>query len=83
MPIYEYRCEHCGETLEELQKFSDQPLTTCPHCGGHLDKLMSLNSFSLKGTGWYVTDYKGKNASHGPECPHGHEKTEPAKAICG
>jgi predicted nucleic acid-binding Zn ribbon protein len=43
-----------------LQKFSDPPLTDCPHCKGKLKKLMSLNSFHLKGSGWYVTDYAGK-----------------------
>ena len=46
-----------------MQKFSDKPLTKCPRCGGKMHKLMSLNAFHLKGEGWYVTDYKGKNAS--------------------
>lgn len=61
MPIYEYQCEKCGETAEVLQKFSDEPLSQCPHCGGHMSKLMSMNSFQLKGSGWYVTDYAGKS----------------------
>ena len=60
MPIYEYQCEKCGGTIEVLQKFSDSPLETCPSCGGGVSKLMSTNSFQLKGSGWYVTDYKGK-----------------------
>ncbi len=60
MPIYEYKCEKCGRVVEAFQKFSDDPLTSC-ECGGHLNKMMSLNSFHLKGSGWYVTDYaKGK-----------------------
>lgn len=63
MPIYEYQCEKCGETTEVLQKFSDAPMATCPSCGGHVEKLMSMNSFQLKGNGWYVTDYKGKTES--------------------
>ena len=61
MPIYEYHCDQCGETTEMLQKFSDDPLTVCPACGGHVEKLMSMNSFKLKGSGWYVTDYAGKS----------------------
>ncbi|MGL4208570.1 MAG: FmdB family zinc ribbon protein [Candidatus Adiutrix sp.] len=61
MPIYEYQCAQCGETTEVLQKFSDAPLTTCPNCQGQMSKLMSMNSFQLKGGGWYVTDYNGKN----------------------
>ncbi len=60
MPIYEYECGRCHQTTEALQKFSDPPLTDCPHCKGNLKKLISLNSFHLKGNGWYVTDYAGK-----------------------
>ena len=63
MPIYEYECVKCHQTTEALQKFSDPPLSDCPHCNGRLKKLMSLNSFHLKGSGWYVTDYAGKKPS--------------------
>ena len=63
VPIYEYECVRCHQTTEALQKFSDPPLTDCPHCNGRLKKLISLNSFHLKGSGWYVTDYAGKNSS--------------------
>ncbi len=62
MPIYEYKCNRCHQVTEALQKFSDLPLTDCPHCNGRLKKLMSLNSFHLKGSGWYVTDYAGKKS---------------------
>ncbi len=61
MPIYEYRCEGCGYELEAIQKFSDAPLTDCPTCGKPaLKKLVSAAGFQLKGTGWYVTDFKNK-----------------------
>ena len=63
MPVYEYECCKCNQVCEALQKVSDAPLKKCPHCGGKLKKIMSLNSFQLKGGGWYVTDYKGKNSS--------------------
>ncbi len=63
MPIYEYKCDGCGAILEALQKFSDEPLTTCSHCQGSLQKLISQSSFHLKGAGWYVTDYAGKSKS--------------------
>lgn len=63
MPIYEYQCDKCGETTEVLQKFSDAPISKCPSCGSQMHKLMSMNSFQLKGSGWYVTDYAGKNNS--------------------
>ena len=61
MPIYEYECNQCGKKEEVLQKFSDQPLTTCKYCSGKLHKLISHSSFHLKGTGWYVTDYADKS----------------------
>jgi len=62
MPIYEYECTQCGKIEEAWQKISDKPLCTCKHCSGSLKKLISQNSFHLKGTGWYVTDYAGKKA---------------------
>lgn len=59
MPIYEYRCESCGHTLDALQKISDGPLTECPECGqSALKRLVSAPSFRLKGGGWYETDFK-------------------------
>ena len=63
MPLYEYECSECQQVTEALQKFSDRPLSKCPQCGGRLHKLMSRNAFHLKGAGWYVTDYHGKNSS--------------------
>ncbi|MEJ5300152.1 MAG: zinc ribbon domain-containing protein [Thermodesulforhabdaceae bacterium] len=66
MPIYEYECTSCGKITEVMQKFSDAPLTTCPSCGGSLRKLISLSTFHLKGTGWYVTDYAHKSQGYSP-----------------
>ena len=66
MPLYEYQCEACGHRFEAIQKFSDQPLETCPRCGGALTKLQSAPAFQFKGSGWYITDYARKDAA-GPE----------------
>lgn len=63
MPIYEYECEECGAQAEVLQKFSDPPISECESCHGNMKKLISHNTFHLKGTGWYVTDYAGKSPS--------------------
>ena len=57
MPIYEYECKKCGRITEALQGFNDPPLKKCKHCKGKLEKLISLSSFQLQGTGWYSTDY--------------------------
>ncbi len=60
MPIYAYRCESCGHTLEALQKVSDAPLRDCPACGAAaLHKQLTAAGFQLKGSGWYATDFKG------------------------
>ena len=62
MPLYEYKCDKCGETFEVRQKFSDEPLTVHDKCGGHVERLISAPAFQFKGSGWYVTDYgKGGN----------------------
>ena len=60
MPIYEYRCESCGEELELFRSITDNNNPSCKSCGGSMKKLISRSSFHLKGTGWYVTDYAGK-----------------------
>ena len=61
MPIYEYRCESCGHTLDALQKVSDEPLKECPSCDrAALKRLISAPAFRLKGSGWYETDFKSE-----------------------
>ena len=57
MPIYEYKCSKCGHITEMWQKFSDPPLGECEICGGSVKKIISQNTFHLKGSGWCVTDY--------------------------
>ena len=61
MPIYEYECQKCKERTEVFQKFSDKPRTKCGTCGGRLEKVISAPAIQFKGSGWYVTDYAGKN----------------------
>ena len=59
MPIYAYRCEHCGFQKDALQKVSDPPLVDCPSCGQpKLAKQLTAAGFALKGSGWYVTDFR-------------------------
>ena len=60
MPIYAYRCEECGFTKDVLQKISDPVLTVCPSCAKpSFKKQVTAAGFQLKGTGWYVTDFRG------------------------
>lgn len=72
MPIYEYVCGKCGGHLEVTQKMSDAPLTTHnieSSCGGPLKKIISMNAFHLKGTGWYKTDYPKSSSSNSAPAP--------------
>lgn len=60
MPIYAYRCESCGHAKDVLQKISDPVLSTCPACGAEtFKKQLTAAGFQLKGSGWYVTDFRG------------------------
>ena len=64
MPIYEYRCDSCGHQQEFLQKVSDATLTVCPQCGKPtFTKMVTAAGFQLKGSGWYVTDFRNKSSS--------------------
>lgn len=56
MPTYQYVCTECGEPLEVVQKFSDDPLTECPACSGRLRKVFSAAGIIFKGSGFYRTD---------------------------
>lgn len=60
MPIYAYRCQECGHAKDVLQKIADAPLTVCPSCGASaFVKQVTAAGFQLKGSGWYVTDFRG------------------------
>ncbi len=77
MPIYEYECLDCGKVFEIFQKISEEPLKECKECKGRLNRLISQCSFQLKGTGWYVTDYKSAASSaRGNGGRHGEKKEE-------
>lgn len=84
MPIYAYRCEACGFAKDVLQKISDDALTVCPSC--HQDsfrKQLTAAGFQLKGSGWYVTDFRGGGsgaANSTGATGTGLASSEPAKA---
>ncbi len=66
MPIYAYRCDACGFAKDVLQKISDAPLTDCPECGkAEFRKQLTAAGFQLKGTGWYVTDFRNGSGGGG------------------
>ncbi|HEV7576873.1 MAG TPA: FmdB family zinc ribbon protein [Caldimonas sp.] len=66
MPIYAYRCTTCGHAQDVLRKISDPPLSVCPTCGAAtFVKQVTAAGFQLKGSGWYVTDFRGDNKKSG------------------
>ena len=88
MPIYAYKCASCGATKDALQKMSDPPLTVCPSCGEPaLQKQLTAAGFQLKGSGWYVTDFReggkgdassGDKAATAASAPAGDAAAAPA-----
>lgn len=69
MPIYEYRCRDCGESLEVRQAFTDGALTECPNCSGSLRKLFSTPGISFKGSGFYKTDSRSGGSGSSSSAP--------------
>lgn len=65
MPTYEYACKGCGEHLEVVQSFRDDPLTECPSCHGELRKVFSAAGLIFKGSGWHVKDYASPSRTKG------------------
>ena len=79
MPLYEYQCKKCKHKFEKIQKFSDPPVRKCPECGGPVEKLLHAPAVQFKGSGWYVTDYGGKN--EGSKSDSGSDKSDKKEAA--
>ena len=81
MPIYAYKCGSCGHAKDVLQKMSDALLTVCPACGAEaFTKQVTAAGFQLKGSGWYVTDFRGGNSASAPAADAAAEGKSDAKA---
>ena len=63
MPTYEYQCKTCGHQFEQMQRFSDPPLTECPKCSGQIRRVIFPAGVIFKGSGWYITDSRKSSAS--------------------
>ncbi len=78
MPIYAYRCESCGFEKDVLQKMSDALLTQCPQCEKDaFRKQVTAAGFQLKGSGWYVTDFRSGSNGAKPSAPSDGAATQP------
>jgi putative FmdB family regulatory protein len=77
MPLYEYKCDKCGNLFEVMQKFADEPLKTHQDCGGTVHRLLSAPALQFKGSGWYITDYaKSGGAAKNSSSSEGNGKSK-------
>lgn len=76
MPTYEYKCSKCGHDFEIFQSMSDEPVKVCEKCGSEVRKVFGSAGIIFKGAGFYVNDYKSKDASPAPS------ESAPACASC-
>jgi putative FmdB family regulatory protein len=84
MPIYAYRCSSCGFEKDVLQKISDAQLTDCPSCGQpEFKKQVTAAGFQLKGSGWYVTDFRNKQSATAGKAAATPSTSEPAAKSGG
>lgn len=80
MPIYAYKCDACGFAKDVLQKVSDAPLEVCPSCSqSAFRKQLTAAGFQLKGSGWYVTDFRGGSSAAAGKEPEAGAATEAPK----
>ncbi|KQZ96397.1 FmdB family zinc ribbon protein [Achromobacter sp. Root565] len=81
MPIYAYKCSACGHAKDVLQKISDAPLSVCPECGqSTFSKQVTAAGFQLKGSGWYVTDFRNNGSGNSSSGNSSNPGAAPASA---
>ncbi|MEK9811675.1 MAG: FmdB family zinc ribbon protein [Bordetella sp.] len=81
MPIYAYACSACGHRQDILQKLSDAPLSECPQCHeASFSKQLTAPGFVLKGSGWYVTDFRDNGSKKSPEKSPGETPAKSAES---
>ena len=84
MPIYAYKCSACGFAKDALQKMSDAPLTVCPACGASaFEKQVTAAGFQLKGSGWYVTDFREGGGKKPADAGAAKSEGDTGKAAAG
>lgn len=62
VPLYEYKCAKCGHRFEKIEKVTASEIKKCPKCGAKAERMAAAPAIQFKGSGWYVTDYAGKNS---------------------
>ena len=81
MPTYQYTCTDCGEPVEAVQKFTDDPLTVCAACGGRLRKVFSPVGIVFKGSGFYRTDSRNGSVRRSTPRRTSRQDKQPAESA--
>lgn len=76
VPIYDYRCDECGNAFSAVRSYSEGPVEKCPNCGKRPRRLITTPAIVFKGSGWYKTDSRGKAPSEGGEPAKTEAKTD-------
>jgi len=76
MPIYDYRCDHCGHVFSAVQSFKDEALDKCPSCGKKPRRLLSMPAIVFKGSGWYKTDSRPAEKSSADRAASADKKSD-------
>ncbi len=79
MPIYDYRCDHCGHVFSAVKSFTDEAIMVCPNCGKRPRRLITTPSIVFKGSGWYKTDSRPAATSAEKDGGASQEKKTDAK----
>lgn len=80
MPLYEYKCEGCGEHFDVIEKFAAEPLTVHEKCGGKVYRVITAPALMFKGSGFYVNDYAKPGSGEPKSESNGSTKTDSAKS---
>jgi putative FmdB family regulatory protein len=83
MPTYVYGCDACGHQFERSQKFSDDPIRTCPECTSDVRRIFQPAGIVFKGSGWHITDYKRSGNGSTASSTNGAAESKPEKAETG
>ena len=80
MPLYEYKCVKCGHRFEKIESVGASTKKKCPECGSTAERMLAAPAIQFKGSGWYVTDYAGKNSGGSNESKEAAEAKETSAA---
>lgn len=72
MPLYDYQCAACSAVFEIEHGMAERPKVKCAMCGStRTSKLFNAAGVQFKGSGFYLTDSRGKDSATRPAADKG------------